>query len=70
MTTRKRKPTAKSRSGPNLPEAQRATPQLNTRVARASREAYEREAQRRGISLGALVRERLESAPWCEEGAT
>ena len=53
-----------------LPEAQRATPQLNTRVARASREAYEREAQRRGISLGALVRERLESAPWCKESAT
>ncbi len=70
MTKRKRKPAAKSRSGPNLPDAERGTPQLNTRVARASREAYEREAQRRGISLGALVRERLESAPWCEEGAT
>ncbi len=63
-TTRK-----KSRSGPNLLDAQRGTPQLNCRVTRSAREAYEREAQARGLSLAALVRERLESAPWCDTAA-
>ncbi len=59
----------KSRSGPNIPDSQRGTPQLNCRVTRSAREAYEREAQTRGLSLAALVRERLESAPWCDTAA-
>jgi hypothetical protein len=59
----------KSRSGPNIPEEQRGTPRLQTRVTRDVLAAYEREAQARGLSLAALVRERLESAPWCDTAA-
>ena len=64
----KRKP--KSRSGPNLPDSERGTVQLNARVLRAAREAYEREAERQGVSLGALVRSWLERAPWAQEVET
>lgn len=60
---------SKSRSGPNIPEGQRGTPRLQTRVTRDALAAYEREAQARGLSLAALVRERLESAPWCDTAA-
>lgn len=62
MTTRKRRP--KSRSGPTIPESERGTVQVNARVPRSVRAAYEREAEARGVTLGALVRERLESAEW------
>ena len=55
---------SKSRSGPDVPEEARSTVQVNARVPRAVRASYEREAQRRGITLGSLVRERLESAEW------
>lgn len=54
----------KSRSGPSVPEEVRSTVQVNARVPRAVRASYEREAQRRGITLGSLVREWLESAEW------
>lgn len=55
----KRKPKRRS-----LPDAERGTVQLNTRVPRAVRALYEAEAARRGLSLGSLVRERLEGAEW------
>jgi len=64
----KRKP--KSRSGPTIPESERRTPRVQTRVSQAVYDAYEREAEARGVSLGALVRERLESAEWAREGST
>lgn len=57
-------PTRRARSGTETTEADRGTAQLNARVARSVREAYEREAERRGVTLGALVRERIESAEW------
>lgn len=59
MTTPKPK-----RSGRNLSESERGTVQVNVRVPRAVRLRYEAEAARRGLTLGALVRERLEGAPW------
>lgn len=62
----KRKP--KSRSGPNLTEDERGTLRVQTRLPRPVREAYEREAERRGVTLGALVRTTLEGAPWAQEG--
>ncbi len=65
VTTRKRKP--KSRSGSTIPESERRTVQVNARVPRAVRARYEAEAERRGLTLGALVRERLEDAPWALE---
>lgn len=61
MTAPKRR-----RSGRNLSEAERGTVQVNVRVPRAVRARYEAEAERRGLTLGALVRERLEGAPWAE----
>lgn len=57
-------PTRRARSGTETTEADRGTAQLNARVARSVRAAYEREAERRGVTLGALVRERIESAEW------
>lgn len=60
--------TAPKRSGRNLPESERGTVQVNVRVPRAVRLRYEAEAARRGLTLGALVRERLEGAPWAREG--
>lgn len=66
MTKRK----SKSRSGPTIPESERrARGQylLRSRVSQSIHDAYEREAAARGVSLGALVRERLESAEWARE---
>lgn len=60
------KPKPKRRSGRNLPEASRGTLVIQARVPRRVRARYEAEAERRGLSLGALVRERLEGAPWAE----
>ncbi len=60
MTT----PKPKRRSGRNLSEDERGTLVIQARVPRAVRARYEAEAARRGLTLGALVRERLEGAPW------
>lgn len=54
-------------AGSPTPEGERGTVQVNARVPRAVREAYEREAERRGVSLGTLVRERLTGADWVDD---
>lgn len=62
-------PTTHARTGSVVSESERGTVQVNARVPRSVRAAYEREAEARGITLGALVRERLESAEWSQSTA-
>lgn len=64
MTAPKPKP---KRSGRNLSEGERGTLVIQARVPRAVRARYEAEAERRGLTLGALVREQLEGAPWAQD---
>ncbi len=63
-------PRTPARTGSTVAESDRSTVQVNARVPRSVRAAYEREAEARGVSLGALVREQLESAEWAREGST
>lgn len=60
-------PRTPARTGSAVAESDRSTVQVNARVPRSVRAAYEREAAARGVSLGALVREQLESAEWARE---
>jgi hypothetical protein len=67
VTTRRRK---RPSGGPTIPESarrERGQEQLRARVSAAVHGAYEREAERRGIALAALVREQLERAEWARE---